>query len=118
MGIFDNEKTLPGVITQIESDYTGGFDSSQFGSTDSVCIIGTAFQGPTNQLTQIFTPEHAAYIFGKVYDAEKDQEATLVANIQDAWERGCRTIYAVRVGGKELYKDFDLCIDSNYKLRL
>lgn len=118
MGIFDNEKTLPGVITQIESDYTGGFDSSQFGSTDSVCIIGTAFQGPTNQLTQIFTPEHAAYIFGKVYDAEKDQEATLVANIQDAWERGCRTIYAVRVGGKELYKDFDLCIDSNYKLRV
>ena len=30
---------------------------------------------------------------------KKDQEATLVANIQDAWERGCRTIYAVRVGG-------------------
>lgn len=118
MGIFDNETTLPGVITQIENDYSAGFDDSQFGSTDPVLIIGTAFQGPSGQLTRISTPEHAAYVFGKTYDAEKDEEATLVANIHDAWNRGARTIYAFRIGGIELYKDFNLCIDSDYKLRV
>ena len=42
----------------------------------------------------------------------------MVAGIQDAWERGCRTIYAVRIGGVELHKDFNFCIDSEYKLRV
>lgn len=70
MGIFDNEKTLPGVITQIESDYTGGFDSSQFGSTDSVCIIGTAFQGPTNQLNRSLL-QNMLLIYSEKYMMQK-----------------------------------------------
>lgn len=117
-GIFDSDQDLPGVLTEIEPDYSNPYDTSQWGNTDSVLIIGTAFNGVTGQPTQVYSPEHAAYMFGKSYDPEKDQEATLVAGVQDAWDRGCRTIYAVRVGGKEMYKDFNFCIDSNYKLRV
>lgn len=116
--LLDYDNDLPGVITEIEAEYSQDYDTSQFGTTDSMIIIGTAFNGPTGQLTPIYSPEHAAYIFGKTYDSEKDQETTLVANVQDAWDRGCRTIYCLRVGGKELYKDFDFCVDSNYKLRV
>ena len=118
MGIFDDEITLPGVITHVEADYSYGFDSSLFGSTDSVVIIGTAFNGPVGDPTPVYSPEHAVYIFGDAYDSQKRQETTLVAGVQDAWDRGCRTIYAVRIGGKEMYKDFNFKIESPYKLRL
>ena len=63
-------------------------------------------------------PEHARYIFGDSYDPKTKREATLVSNIQDAWNAGCRTIYAVRVSGKNIYKDYNLALDSNLKLRL
>lgn len=118
MGIFDDDITLPGVITHIEADYSYGFDSSLFGSTDSVVIIGTAFNGPVGEPTAVYSPEHAVYNFGDTYDSQKRQETTLVAGVQDAWDRGCRTIYAVRIGGKEMYKDFDFKVESPYKLRL
>lgn len=118
MGIFDDEITLPGVITHVEADYSYGFDSSLFGSTDSVVIIGTAFNGPVGEPTPVYSPEHAMYNFGEAYDSQKRQEATLVAGVQDAWDRGCRTIYAVRIGGKDMYKDFNLKIETQYKLRL
>ena len=118
MGIFDDEITLPGVITHVEADYSYGFDSSLFGTTDSVVIIGTAFNGPVGDPTPVYSPEHAIYIFGDAYDTQKRQEVTLVAGIQDAWDRGCRTIYAVRIGGKDMYKDFNLKIETQYKLRL
>lgn len=118
MGIFDNEVNLPGVITEVEADYGYGYDTSLFGTTDSVMVIGTAFSGPVGTPTPVYSPEHASYVFGDVYDSTKKQEATLVASIQDAWDRGCRTIYAVRVGGKDLYKDYDFCVDNGYKLRV
>lgn len=118
MSIFDNENDLPGVITEVEADYTFGYDTSLFGTTDGVIIIGTAFDGPVGELTPVYSPEHAAYVFGAVYDNEKKQKATLVAGIQDAWNRGCRTIYAMRVSGKEIYKDFNLCVDNGFKLRV
>ena len=118
MSIFDNEQNLPGVTTAVEVSYSSAYDTSQFGSTDSVMIIGTAFNGPIGQLMEVYSPEHAAYIYGKSYDSEKNKEATLVAGVQDAWNRGCRTIYAIRVGGKEMYKDFNFRVDSNYKLRV
>lgn len=118
MGIFDKEVYLPGVVTEIEADYSFGYDSSLFGTTDSEVIIGTAFDGPVGQITPVYSPEHAAYIFGKSYDSKTKQEANLVAGVQDAWDRGCRTIYAVRIGGIALYKDFDFCVDLNMKLRV
>ena len=118
MGVFDDEKNLPGVITQIESDYSYDYDTSQFNTTDSVAIIGTAFNGPVGQPVPVYSVEHAAYIFGGVYDSVNNKEATLVANIQDAWDRGCRTIYGVRIGGKEMYKDFEFAVDSSYRLRV
>lgn len=116
--VFSNDDNLPGVITEVENDYTASYDTSQFGTTDSVVIIGTAFDGPVGSPQAVYSPEHAAYVFGKTYDNTKRQEATLVAGVQDAWDRGCRTIYAVRVGGKELYKDFKLAIDNGYRLRV
>lgn len=118
MGIFDNEANLPGVITEAIAVDGYGYDTSLFGTTDSVLVIGTAFNGPVGQPTPVYSPEHGSYIFGDVYDSTKKQEATLVAGIQDAWDRGCRTIYAVRVGGKDMYKDYDFCVDNGYKLRV
>ena len=116
--VFDSDSNLPGVFIEVMSDSSFGFDASQFGTTDSVAIIGTAFNGPTGIPTPIFSKDHAAYIFGGVYDAKKRHESSLVAGIYDAWDRGCRTIYAVRVGGKDMYKDFNFCVDNGYKLRL
>lgn len=117
-GIFDEELILPGVITDIMSEYSSEYDASQFGTTDSVTIIGTAFNGPVGKPVKIYSVEHAKYIFGAAYDSATRREATLVAEIQDAWDRGCRTIYAVRVSGQEVYKDFALASDVDCKLRV
>lgn len=118
MSVFDQELILPGVITDIMSDYSSGYDTSLFGTTDSVAIIGTAFNGPVGRPVKIYSPEHARYVFGAAYDSATRREATLVAEIQDAWDRGCRTIYAVRVSGKEMFKDFQLAADTDCKLRV
>lgn len=118
MSLFDNESILPGVLTQIESDYSSGYDTSLFGTTDSTIVIGTAFDGPVGKVVEVYSPEYGEYVFGKVFDSKTRREATLVAAIQDAWDRGCRTIYACRVSGKEIFKDYELAIDTNLKLRV
>ena len=118
MGIFDSELDLPGVSIEVEADHSYGYDSSLFGSTDSVVVIGTAFDGPVGRPEAVVSPEYAQYLFGDPYDSKKRQEVSLVAGIQDAWDRGCRTIYGVRVGGKEIHKDFAFKIDTPYKLRV
>lgn len=118
MSVFDDELTLPGVITEIISDYSSGYDTSAFGTTDSVTIIGTAFDGPVGIPVPVYSPEHANYIFGAAFDPITRKEASLVAEIQEAWDRGCRTIYAVRVSGKAIYKDFQLASDADCKLRV
>ena len=43
LGIFDDDLILPGVITEIIPDYTQDYVTSEFGTTESVTIIGTAF---------------------------------------------------------------------------
>ena len=93
MSIFDNDVSLPGVHMDVSIDYGESYDTSLFGTTDSEMIIGTAFNGPVGVPIPVYNPEHGAYIFGDVYDSTKKQEASLVAGIQDAWDRGCRTIY-------------------------
>ena len=118
MSIFDNETYLPGVVTEIESTYAADYDTSLFGTTDSVVVVGTAFDGPTGVLTPIYSKTHAAYLFGKSYDAVTRHECDLVAGIADAWDRGCRTIWAYRVNGIEMKKDFRLVVDAPYKLRI
>ena len=117
-GIFDNDLILPGVITEIIPDYTQDYDTSEFGSTESVTIIGTAFNGPVGKVVPIFSPEHAKYIFGDSFDAKTRREANLVPEIYDAWGRGCRTIYAIRVSGKEIYKDYQFATETKLKLRV
>ena len=118
MGIFDNDLILPGTVTEISSDYSYGYDTSLFGTTDSVTLLGTAFNGPVGMATEIYSPEHAAYIFGESYDYATRREATLVAEIKNAWDRGCRTIYAVRVSGQHISKDFSLIPETKLKLRV
>ena len=119
MNLFDSElETLPGVLTEIISEYNSGYDTSLFGTTESMVVIGTAFNGPVGQAVPVYSPEHAAYIFGDVYDAKTKREATLVANIEDAWATGCRTIYAVRVSGKDICKDYELAANTDLKLRV
>ena len=70
------------------------------------------------RVTPIFSPEHAKYIFGDSFDPTTRREASLVAEIYDAWERGCRTIYGIRVSGKEIYKDYSFATETKLKLRV
>lgn len=118
MGTFDNDLILPGTSTEIISDFDLGYDTSLFGTTDAVAIIGTAFNGPVGRPVEVFSPEHANYIFGEAYDYATRREASLVAAVKDAWEKGCRTIYAVRVSGKDIAKDFSLVPETKLKLRV
>lgn len=83
-GIFDNDLILPGVITEIIPDYAQDYDTTKFNTTESVTIIGTAFNGPTGKVVPIFSPEHAKYIFGDSFDPKTRREASLVAEIYDA----------------------------------
>ncbi|MGL4877982.1 hypothetical protein [Paraclostridium dentum] len=117
-GIFDNDLILPGVITEIIPDYAQDYDTSAFGTTESVTIIGTAFNGPVGRVVPIYSPEHAKYIFGDSFDPATRREASLVAEVYDAWERGCRTIYGIRVSGKEICKDYEFATETKLKLRV
>ena len=116
--IFDDELILPGVITEIVNDYIAGYDTSEFGTTDAVTIVGTAFNGPVGVPVPVFSPEYAKYMFGEAFDPVNRKEATLVPEIFDAWERGCRTIYAVRLSGKDMFKDYELATESDLRLRV
>ena len=57
--IFDDELILPGVITEIVNDYNAGYDTSEFGTTDAVTIIGTAFNGPVG----VPVPRKRSHVF-------------------------------------------------------
>lgn len=117
MSLLENDNLLPGAITEIKSEYSTGYDTSKFGTTDSVCVMGTAFDGPVGVPVKIYSPEHAKYVFGKSFDYKTRKEATLVSEIQNAWDRGCRTIYAVRISGDSIHKDFKLAT-GDLKLRV
>ncbi len=116
--IFSYDTTLPGVITEIDSHLSSEYDTSLFGTTDSVVIVGSAFDGPVGVLSPIYSVEHGAYLYGKAYDSKTRKEATLVTGIKNAWEKGCRTIYAMRMNGIDLYKDFDFAVNCDFKLRV
>lgn len=118
MSIFSNEDYLPGVVTEIDSVYESDYDTSLFGTTDSVVVVGTAFDGPTGEIVPVYSTTHAAYLFGKSYDAVTRKEVDLVAGIQDVWDRGCRTIWACRINGVEMHKDFRFVTDTEFKLRI
>ena len=116
--IDDNELTLPGVLTEVKAEYSLGFDDSQFGTTDGVIVIGTAFSGPVGKLVPISNVEQARYVFGNAYDSSTKKEASLTANLQAVFEGGCRTLYGVRISGKDLAKDFKFKVDNNLRLRI
>lgn len=118
MSIFENEDYLPGVVTEIESTYAADYDTSLFGTTDSVVVVGTAFDGPVGVATPVYSKTHAAYLFGKSYDAATRHECDLVAGIADCWDKGCRTIYGFRVNGIEMQKEFQFATDTPFKLRV
>ena len=116
--IFSYDNTLPGVITEIYSTLSSDYDTSLFGTTDSIVVIGTAFDGPVGSPVPVYSVEHGAYVFGKTYDSKTRKEASLVTGIKNAWDHGCRTIYAMRINGIDMYKDFEFCADTGYKLRI
>lgn len=118
MNLLDNQSFLPGVITQITSEYSTGYDTSQFGTTEPVVIIGTAFDGPVGIPIPIYSPEHAGILFGKTYDSKTRREATLVAEVQNAYRKGNRTIYGVRISGKELSKNYRLAVPGPYRVKV
>lgn len=113
------ETNLPGSSIQVIDEYnTTSYDTSEFGTTESVLVIGTAFDGPAGKEVAIYNPDHAKYIFGGTYDSSARRSASLVAYIQDLYEKGCRTIYAMRVGGKEITKTYRLREDVPVYLRV
>lgn len=118
MGLFDDSNELAGVYTEFLTEYDPGYDTSLWTTTDSVLIIGTAFNGPVGKAVKIYSPEYAEHMFGHAYDSKTRQEASLITGIQDAWNRGARGIYACRVSGKEIYKDYQFRSDTTLKLRV
>lgn len=100
---------LPGSSIEVIDEFNQTtYDTSQFGTTESLLIIGTAFDGPVGKEVVVYTPEHANYIFGGAYDYKTRRSASLVAHVQDAYNAGARTIYAMRIGGKEISKIYNL----------
>ena len=118
MSIFDSEQYLAGVSTEIVSERQSSYDQTLWDTTDSVVVIGTAFNGPTGVIVPVWNPQHAKYVFGGSYNSVTKKEVDLVAGIQEAWDKGCRTIFGLRVGGKDIVKDFALSTTSRYKLRV
>ena len=119
MSVLNDGNNLPGTLIDIENEVSSDYDPSLWGSTESVMIIGTAFQGPVGAPVRIYNADMGRYFFGASYDSATHRSASLVPGIQAAYERGCRTIYAMRVGGKDIYKDFRFCEGSNtYRLRI
>ena len=106
MSVLNDGNNLPGTLIDIENEVSSDYDPSLWGSTESVMIIGTAFQGPVGAPVRIYNADMGRYFFGASYDSATHRSASLVPGIQAAYERGCRTIYAMRVGGKDIYKDF------------
>ena len=118
MSAIYDDNNLPGVLVDIENEIVQEFDPSKWGQTDAVVLIGTAFSGPVGQPTRIYNSDMANYIFGASYNSETKKSATLTAAVRDAYDRGCTTIYAMRVGGEDIYKDFQFCDDNNSEYRL
>ena len=68
MGVFDSDLTLPGVITETLPKTIKTGAGSEFGTTESVTIIGTAFNGPVGEPIAIGSPEQAIYYFGDSFE--------------------------------------------------
>lgn len=119
MELFKEEMELPGVYTESIIENSATFDTSQWGRTEPMVIVGTAFDGPVGKAVPLYGGiEQGKYVFGDSFDPVAKREASLMADVKDAWDRGNRTIYAVRISGKEIYKDYRLSVDTNLKLRV
>ena len=119
MSVLNDGYNLPGTLIDIEAEVSQDYDPTLWGTTESVLIIGTAFKGPTGEAVRVYNADMGRYFFGSTYDPKTHRSASLVAGIQAAYDRGCRTIYAMRVGGKDLFKDFRLCeADTKFRLRV
>lgn len=111
-------RDLPGVFVEVNSVKKKLYDDSQFGTTDAVLCIGTAFDGPNGVPVPIYDPTYATYTYGDTYDRETKREVDLTATLADAYNSGCRTLYGFRIGGSEAQKDFRLRSSDSLRLRV
>ena len=111
-------RDLPGVFVEVNSVKKKLYDDSQFGTTDAVLCIGTAFDGPNGVPVPIYDPTYAKYTYGDTYDRTTKREVDLTAALSDAYNSGCRTLYGFRIGGSEAQKDFKLRSDDTLRLRV
>ena len=119
MSVLYDGLDTPGILIDVEQEISQDYDPSNFGNTDSVVIIGTAFSGPTGVPVELYNSDMAAYYFGGSYDAKTHRTASLLPGVIAAEAAGCQTIYGMRIGGKDTYKDFKLCEDTDkYRLRI
>lgn len=119
MSVLNDGNNQPGVLIDINAEVSSDYDPSLWGTTESVLVIGTAFDGPAGVVSRIYNADMGRYFYGSSYDAKTHRSATLSNGIQAAYDQGCRTIYAMRIGGQDIYKDFRFCEESNkYMLRV
>ena len=111
-------RDLPGVFVEVNSVKKKLYDDSQFGTTDAVLCIGTAFDGPNGVPVPIYDPSYATYTYGDTYNRETKREVDLTATLADAYNSGCRTLYGFRIGGSEAQKDFKLRSDDTLRFRV
>lgn len=113
----DTSNQMPGVLIDYEQETSQDYDPSLFGTTDSVLLIGTAFSGQPGIAAKVYNGDMGRYYYGKPYDNATQKSATLSAAIQDAYDHGARTMYAMRLGGIPITKDFQFC-DENFDFRI
>lgn len=113
-----NTENISGVFNEIFEESKDSFMSSDYGTTESIVVIGTAFNGPVNSEVIVYSKDHAKYVFGESYDPVSKKEASLVREICDAFDKGNKYVKAVRISGKPIFKDFKFARDTELKLRV
>lgn len=93
---------LPGVYPEIQDGGLSADVDTNYKETESVLIIGTAVDGPSNVVYKVKNVQDAIGIFGHFRDTTGVVNGTsLVRGIIEASKTGCKDIRALRIGGKK-----------------
>lgn len=104
MEIFNSNSSLPTSTVEVVLQGNLGYDTSEFGSTDSILIIGSAKKGPVGVPIKVYDVNYAKDVFGS--ESGLPYTKPLLAEISSAYDNGARTIYALRLNGQDLTREF------------
>ncbi|HAA21124.1 MAG TPA: phage tail protein [Cytophagales bacterium] len=91
------EIILPGTYIKV---FDEGLVSAGAVSTGNIGIVGTASKGPLNEVVLISSFAEARSHFGEAgsYNPKSDDNLSLVRTLEQAFNNGGKTVYAVRIG--------------------